>query len=176
MLASSPDSLLGGGDVGSFPPRREVWYSLFVHGYHWTWCPSPPALTCVKQQFLVLTLSWRAALDSTVANGGGPNWNTALSSSLPCKWQGGGGRKKEREKGDRRNALELLLLPSCRIYATTLTCKCVFIPEPSKSLNALYCINLGEKMTLGREGKQIGLVFPVLTLPSCQEEGPPLPA
>lgn len=30
----------------------------------------------------------------------------------------------------------------------TLTCKCVFIPEPSKSLNALYCINLREKMRL----------------------------
>ena len=94
----------------------------------------------------------------------------------PVNGKGGGEKRRRGEKGDRRNALELLLLPSCRTYATTLTCKCVFIPEPSKSLNALYCINLGEKMTLGGEGKQIGLVFSVLTLPSCQEEGPPLPA
>ena len=32
-----------------------------------------------------------------MANGGGPNWNTALSSSLPCQQEGG--KKEERGEG-----------------------------------------------------------------------------
>ena len=89
-----------------------------------------------------------------MANGGGPNWNTALNSSLPCKGKekrGGekeGGEKEGREDGEERKKKEggeCIRATIAAFLYPPLTCKCVFIPEPSKSLNALYCINLRKK-------------------------------
>lgn len=66
-----------------------------------------------------------------MANGGGPNWNTALNSSLPCKGKekrGGekeGGEKEGREDGEERkkkSALELPLLLSCTHHSPASVC------------------------------------------------------